>query len=111
VKVWSRWKSAVFAFGCIACLFALVATSKSFQDCEQERKSHKAYQALHERAPLFIKSVVHWITFFTPSLAQRLPCEAQACWDGVKKRVELSRGPPAQAMGFASAPLSQVGRR
>ncbi len=54
---------------------------------------------------------VQWITFFTPSLARQLPRAARAVQDGVKKRVELSRVPPAPAMGIASASLPQVGRR
>ena len=39
------------------------------------------------------------------------PARRMPCWDGVKKRIELSRGPPAQAMGIASAAPSRVGCR
>jgi hypothetical protein len=51
-------KAALLA--ALAALFAvyLIGSSKSFQDCINQRKNHQAYHALHEKGPLLVKTIV-----------------------------------------------------
>lgn len=55
MKQWHVWKTWVVALVCIAALSGLVGTSQSFEDCIHQSKTHKRYEALHDRSSLFIK--------------------------------------------------------
>jgi hypothetical protein len=44
--------------GIIAVVIFSIAASESFQDCEHNRKDHKAYRALHEEHSIGVKAIV-----------------------------------------------------
>jgi hypothetical protein len=58
MRVQQIWKPTTVALVCIVGLLVLVINSESFQKCEQERKNHKSYEALHKEVGFPVKPIV-----------------------------------------------------